>query len=250
MAGNPPNQEGRKRLLAKDLSRVAIVIGVFVLLALFFQNPTIKAHFLDVEKMRAILHPDDAPLLSYLVFVLLGSILVGAGMPRIWLSFIGGAIYGLLLGASLSLLTSMLGAFYTYTMGRSLLRSVVRRRMGRRFGRWRQRFKENAFLWTLYLRLFPLSNATLTSMLAGSCKVSMKPYTLANLIGFLPLTVVFALGGSGAAKGNHLQLTIGILCFIAVMAGQWVYTSRLGLKRIDENESGDEVERPEGEPAP
>lgn len=228
----------------KDLSRVAIVVGIFILLALFFQNPVVKEHFLDVEKMRGILHPDDAPLFSYIIFLAVGSILVGAGMPRIWLSFIGGAIYGLVLGAALSLATTMLGAYYTYTLGRSLLRSVVRRRMGRRFETWNQRFKDNAFIWTLYLRLFPLSNATLTSMLSGSCKVGLKPYTLANLVGFLPLTIVFAMGGSGAAKGNHVQLIIGILCFVAVMIAQWIYTARLGLKRIDEEDSEEDMEPP------
>ncbi|MCC5875698.1 MAG: TVP38/TMEM64 family protein [Candidatus Sumerlaeia bacterium] len=237
------NTKGSKRLLAKDLSRVGIIVVIFIAAALFFQNETVKEHFLDVEKMRGLLHPEGASLLSYLVFILVGSLLVGAGMPRIWLSFIGGAIYGVLLGTVLSLVTTMLGAFYTFTLGRSLLRSMVRRRMGKRFGVWNKRFKDNAFIWTLYLRLFPLSNATLTSMLAGACKVGLKPYVLANIIGFFPLTLIFAMGGSGAAKGDPSQLIIGIICFVIVILAQWFYTKRLGLKSIKEEES---EESPDG----
>lgn len=228
---------GPKRLLAKDLSRVGIIVVIFIAAALFFQNETVKEHFLDVEVMRGFLHPEDAPLFSYLIFILAGSLLVGAGMPRIWLSFIGGAIYGVLLGTLLSLITTMVGAFYTFTLGRSLLRSMVRRRMGKRFGVWNRRFKDNAFIWTLYLRLFPLSNATLTSMLAGACKVGLKPYFLANIIGFFPLTLIFAMGGSGAAKGDSSQLVIGIICFVIVILAQWFYTKRLGLKSIQEEEA-------------
>lgn len=234
----PP--KGKKRLLAKDIFRVCVIVAIFIATALFFQNETIKEHFLDVEKMRAFLHPEETPYQSYLIFLFVGSILVGAGMPRIWLSFLGGAIYGVLLGTTLSLVTSILGAFYTFSLGRSLLRSLVRRRLGKRFGVWNKRFKDNAFVWTLYLRLFPLSNATLTSLMAGACKVGLKPYVLANLIGFFPLTLVFAMAGSGAAKGNPSQLVIGILCFVGVMVAQWFYTKRLGLKSINEEDEEDD----------
>jgi uncharacterized membrane protein YdjX (TVP38/TMEM64 family) len=230
----------RKPKLAKDIARVVLVVAIFVGAALLFRNEAVREHLFDIQKLRELLHPEDGALQSYVIFTLAGGALVGLGLPRLWLSFAAGAIYGSALGTGLSMMATMIGATVTYMLGRSLMRGVVRRRLGRRVEAWNERFRRNGFLWTLYLRLFPLSNATMTSLLAGSGKVSLGAFSLGNLIGFLPLTVVFALAGSGAAKANNHQLTIGAVSFVLVMAAQWYYTRKLGLKGVEEEEEKDE----------
>lgn len=221
----------RKRyFLVKDISRVLFIVGMFAMAAWLLQSEYVRQHILDIGSLREVLHPGDSiqgQLKSYIIFIVAGTLLIAVGLPRIWISAAAGSIYGAVLGLALAMVTSMLGASVTYLVGRSLLRSMVRRRFEKRIGRWSDRFRKNAFFWVLYLRLFPASNATLTSLLCGCLKVDFRAYTTANAIGFIPLTVIFAMFGSGAAKGNSSQLVIGgVLLLIAVLVQGWYTRSR------------------------
>ncbi len=206
------------------------IVGIFATTALVLKSDFIRTHVLDIGSAREALHPDDniaAQFKSYFVFLFAGSLLIALGLPRIWVSAAAGSVYGAAIGFTLAMVTSMLGAAITYLMGRSLLRSMVRRRFEKRLGRWSDRFRESAFFWVLYLRLFPASNATLTSLLCGCLKVDFRAYTAANVIGFIPLTVIFAMFGSGAAKGNSSQLIFGgLFLLVAVLVQGWYTRSR------------------------
>ena len=105
-----------------------------------------------------------------------------------------------------------------YLLGRFLLASVVQRRLKGRFADWHSRFRENAFWWVLYGRLFPFSNASFKSLLCGSCRVPFRPYLAASFLGFIPLTLVFVAFGSGSAKGNLQQVLLGF----CLVPGTWL----------------------------
>ncbi len=114
---------------------------------------------------------------------------------------------------------SMIGAATVYWMGRGLLGNLVERRFSGQLGLWRRRFQENAFWWVLYGRLFPFSNATLKSLLCGSCRVPFGPYLVGSFFGFIPLTFVFAAFGSGGIKGDINQVLLGFgLLLLALLA--------------------------------
>ena len=85
---------------------------------------------------------------------------------------------------------------------------------------WKKRFQEDAFWWVLYGRLLPFTNSTLMNLLCGSCRVPMTKYILGSVIGFFPLTLVFALFGSAGAKGNAMQIGLGVLCLLLSILAQ------------------------------
>lgn len=126
-------------------------------------------------------------------FVLIGGAAISLGVPRLWVSGAAGAIYGVLLGMILAMVSSILGASVVYGLGRRLLAGTVERRLSGQVSLWRQRFQENAFWWVLYARLFPFSNATLASLLCGSCRVPVAPYLFGSFLGFIPLTFAFVI---------------------------------------------------------
>ncbi len=208
-----------KSHLLKDILRIVVIAGMFGLVGYF------AAQFENVDDVRNWLHPDDSledQFLSYIVFVGFGALLMALGLPRSLIAIAAGGIYGAVLGIALAMTTTLSGATITYMLGRSVLKGTVRRRVGQRRMRLLQRrFQENGFRYTLNLRLFPFTNATLTSLLCGLCRVDFREYTAANIIGFLPLTIVFCVFGSGAAKGKWYQLALGTVLFIVVMAAQW-----------------------------
>jgi uncharacterized membrane protein YdjX (TVP38/TMEM64 family) len=103
------------------------------------------------------------------------------------------------------------------------LAGLVERRFSGKTAVWRARFRADAFWWVLYCRLFPMSNATLTSLLCGACQIPATPYLLASLLGFVPLTLVFAAFGSGGIKGDTSQIVLGFGLLIASIALRYLF---------------------------
>lgn len=204
----------------RDLLKILAIGLIFLFLALFFRSDLARNVFENVHRIRSFLKSDLFPgglVGSAAAFIVATGFLISAGVPRIWISALGGAVYGAFLGSFLSLLSATLGATALFFAGSSFLGSTVERRFGSRAEPFVRRLKEDAFWWVLYLRLFPFSNSTVQSLLFGSLRVPFKVYISASFLGFIPLAVVFAVFGSGGVKGNYYQISLGF-ALIAVVA--------------------------------
>ncbi len=214
----PPDR--KERSLNRDLIRLIPLCLFFILMAIVLRNSAVRAYLFDIQNVRLILQGADTPLerlISAAIFVSGGALLVSLGIPRLWISTIAGVIYGAVIGTGLGLLASIIGSAVVYQVGRRFFGALVQRHLGKRVGLWQQRFQENAFWWVLYGRLVPFANATVTSLLCGSCKVPFRPYLAGSLLGFIPLAVVFTIFGSGGVKGNYYQVALGIVLIAAIV---------------------------------
>ncbi len=197
----------------KDLLRIFIIGLVFLLLALFFRSEMARDAFENIHRIRSFLKSGAVPgglTGSGAMFVIITGLLVSLGVPRIWVSALGGAVYGAVLGSVLSLLSAAIGATALFFAGSTFLGSAVGRRMQGRMARFVERINREAFWWVLYLRLFPFGNSTAQSLFFGSLRVPFTDYIAASVLGFIPLTVVFAMFGSGGVKGNFIQVWLGL----------------------------------------
>jgi uncharacterized membrane protein YdjX (TVP38/TMEM64 family) len=200
-----------------DILRVSLLVVVFTAMALLLQRPGVRKLFFDMNTIRSELKGTgevSGCVYSGLVFALAGGILNALGVPRLWVSAVGGIIYGAVMGSIFSMLASLLGASILYLAGKSILATVVERRLGDKVNLWKVRFQENAFWWVLYIILFPFSNSTVMGLVCGSCRVPYLPFISAALVGFIPLAVVFATYGSGGAKGNIWQIGVATLLLV------------------------------------
>lgn len=196
----------------RDIVRTAIVVLVFAALAVVVRSEVAHGYF-DIAAWREMLqqgHFVGGAGTAALVFVLGGSAAISLGVPRIWIAALFGAVYGAVVGSILAMAASLIGTGIVYQAGRHFLRGVVQRRVGGRLESWRLRFRENAFWWVLYARLFPFANSSVTSLFCGACEVPFPSYMLASLIGFIPYTLIFAMFGSGGAKANAWQILLGV----------------------------------------
>ena len=197
----------------------------FAGIAVLIRNETVRFHIMNipylVESLAGVGFPGKMGLRAVL-FVAAFSLLIGVGMPRLWVSAIAGALFGTLWGIPIALAATVLGAAIVYWIGQAVLAGMVRNRMGPRLTIWQARFEANAFWWVLYLRLFPLSNATLAGLLCGACRIPLRAYLAGSLIGFIPLTVVFAVFGSGGARGNLYLVGLGFMLIILTVFGRKV----------------------------
>lgn len=223
----------------RDLTTILIVGAVFLALALFFRSELAGNLFENIQAIRSFLKSGAVPgglAGSGTVFVLGSGLLISLGVPRIWISALGGAVYGALLGAALSLCSTIIGATTLYIAGSTFLGSVVERRFGSRTGKFVQRLSREAFWWTLYLRLFPFSNSTVQSLLFGSLRVPFTAYFFGSILGFIPLTIVFAVFGSGGVKGNYNQIWLGFALILVVALIQYLM-NRIAKRKADKTET-------------
>jgi uncharacterized membrane protein YdjX (TVP38/TMEM64 family) len=223
----------------KDLVTVLIVGIVFLTLALFFRSDLAGNLSENIQNIRSFLKSGAVPgglAGSGAVFVVVTGLLISMGVPRIWISALGGAVYGALLGAALSLCSTIIGATTLFVAGSTFLGPVVERRFGSRAGKFVERLSKDAFWWTLYLRLFPFSNSTVQSLLFGSLRVPFTAYISGSILGFIPLTIVFAVFGSGGVKGNYNQIWLGFALIAAVALVQYLM-NRIAKGKAAENGS-------------
>jgi uncharacterized membrane protein YdjX (TVP38/TMEM64 family) len=204
------SREFNKGLFA-DILRVVLLVALFSAMALLLRRQEIHKFLFDIDTIRTELSGGgdfSGYVLSGLIFTLAGGGLTVFFLPRLWLSAVGGIIYGALIGTILSLLATLFGAAVLHVAGKHVFAAVVERRLGDKVNLWKVRLQENAFWWVLYGRLFPISNSTLMSLICGSCKVPFLPFLWGSLLGYIPLTVVFATYGSGGVKGNVWQIAL------------------------------------------
>lgn len=238
-AAEIPVREGRTSAIDagaryQDLLRLVATGVFFTVAAVLLHGELVREIFKDPQHFKhMVMTLSEAGPAGVLVFILTGAALVAVGIPRLWISALAGAVFGLWTGFVMAMAATLLGAAGAYGIGRGILSDVVERRLGERLTVWKQRFRENAFWWVLYGRLFPFSNSTLKSLLCGSCRVPLRPYLLATFIGFLPLTIVFNAFGSGTVRGSGMQIAIGFGAIALTMGVRWAFEKMKTRSAID-----------------
>jgi len=221
---------GRRSRGGGDPWRVAAVVLLFLAVALLLRSDAVRERLLDPQRLRDLLRDDTTQLRaagSRLLLVAGGGALIGFGLPRLWIALLAGALYGAVQGAALALGAALWGSLQAYLLGGRLLRGTVERRLGGRLARWRDRLRRDAFWWVLYARLFPVSNAMLTSAVCGISGVPWRPFVAASVLGLLPQAVAFAAFGSGGLKGDPRQVAVGGVLLAAVLLARRLWPRQL-----------------------
>jgi len=169
---------------------------------------------------------------AWLAFAVAGTGLVSIGLPRIILSAVGGAMFGVVFGTLWSQVAVTLAILAPFLYSRHLGRDLVARRMGRRLQRFDDLLGEHGFMVVLLIRLCPVGNNFLTNYLAGVTAIPLGTFLAASFLGYLPESLIFALLGSGLADHPRLRLWGGaILLAVFSLFFIWYFRrSKLGTK--------------------
>lgn len=222
--GKKKGSKDSKSHLIKDLARVALVAAVFVVIAIGLKQPYVRDQLLDINNIRARFQ--GTGWRDELSFIGAAAIVNAVGVPRLWVSAVAGTVYGAVEGSLLALLATLIGSTIDFYIARYLLRGPIKRQLPKRLRSWYELFNRNGFEGTLYIRFFPLANATITNLIGGASKVHFGVFMLATLIGFTPLTIIFATFGSSAAKQSPLQLIIGLGLFAGLVVASFLWKRR------------------------
>lgn len=103
-----------------------------------------------------------------------------------------GFLFGVWLGAALSVVGATVGAIALFTAARSAFYDLFRARAGAALPRLEQGFRQDSFSYVLFLRLVPIFPAWLVTIVAALLGMNARRFVLATLLGSIPGATVFS----------------------------------------------------------
>jgi uncharacterized membrane protein YdjX (TVP38/TMEM64 family) len=168
------------------------------------------------------------------LFVLVGAVAIGIGLPRQAVCFLGGYAFGFAEGLGWSMLASMIGCCGAYFYARFMGRGPVAARFPDRIAQVDSFLAGNTLSMTLLLRLLPIGSNLLTNLAAGVAAVAALPFFAGSLLGYLPQTVVFTLLGSGIQVDPLFRIGASVILFLASGGlGVWLFRRYRHGRRLD-----------------
>lgn len=151
-------------------------------------------------------------------FSALATLACAVGLPRQAVCFAAGVAFGPLGGTLLAEAATLAACLVDFLWARWVARDWARRRLlgrTRRLAELDRLLERETFTAVLTLRLLPVGNSLMLSMLAGLSRARLVPFLAATALGALPQTVVFALLGSGVAVGHAARIVLAVALFAA-----------------------------------
>ena len=202
-------------------------------------------------------------VLAVLAYIGLYVITVALSVPgATFLTVTGGFLFGIVVGASASVIGATIGATLIFLVARTALGEPLLRRAGPRALKLTRGFRDDAFSYLLFLRLVPAFPFFLVNLVPAFAGVRLGPFVAATALGIIPAAVVYALAGTGldsviaaemkshsdciAAGQSDCRLTfearniltpqligalcaLGLLALVPVVVKRWRARSRAGV---------------------
>lgn len=182
-----------RRLAPAAILLVGLVLFLLFGLERYFSFEMLSRHH---AALAAWVASHDA--LSVLGFVLVYGLVVAFSLPiAIIITPLGGFLFGVWMGAALSVIGATLGSVAVFLAARSALRDLFRARAGATLARFEEGFRRDGFSYLLFLRLVPIFPFWLVNIVPALLGMRLGPYTLATLIGIIPAAIVYAGVGAG-----------------------------------------------------
>ena len=183
--------------VAENTSRkLLILLGIGALILLLIHTTPFGEQFRNWD---ALAHTfEGGGIKAELYFVLISSVLMTFGAPRLLFCGLAGFAFGFWEGLFWSLASSLLGSFMAFRAARWGGKGWLTERFGHRrfFGRIVHSKPTVASVFAM--RMLPVSNAIINIGLALS-HVGDRAFLLGSLLGFLPQGIVAVIIGSGMA---------------------------------------------------
>jgi uncharacterized membrane protein YdjX (TVP38/TMEM64 family) len=136
--------------------------------------------------------------LAALLYVVAYTLVVTFSLPiSIVVTLLGGFLFGIWLGAVLSVVAATAGSIVVFLAARSAFHDLFHARAGRSLARLEEGFRRDSFNYLLFLRLVPVFPFWLVNIVPGLLGMKLGPYALATLIGIIPGALVYSSVGAG-----------------------------------------------------
>jgi uncharacterized membrane protein YdjX (TVP38/TMEM64 family) len=112
----------------------------------------------------------------------------------------GGFLFGVVVGATLTVIGATLGATLLFLIARSAIGDTLRERAGPFVARMAEGFSKNAFNYLLFLRLVPVFPFWAVNLAPALLGMRITPFVVATALGIIPGTIVYSAFGAGLGQ--------------------------------------------------
>jgi uncharacterized membrane protein YdjX (TVP38/TMEM64 family) len=141
------------------------------------------------------------PLAAPFVFIGIYAFAVAMSLPvGLWLSLLGGLLFGIILGGALTVLGASIGAVLLFLLARGLLSPFLEAKFAKQIAKLRPGLERDGFSYLLALRLMPIFPFWLVNLAPALIGMRLAPYAVATIIGMVPTSFVLSAVGAGLAN--------------------------------------------------
>lgn len=187
------------------------------------------------------------PVKAALIYVAFYAAATAVAMPGgVILTLTGGFLFGVWVGAGLTLVGATLGATGLFLIARTALGEGLRAKAGPFLARMEAGFREDALSYLLVLRLIPAFPFFVVNLVSAALGVPLRAFVVATLLGIIPGTFVFSSIGAGLGsifdsmqeftlKGALTPQVLTALIGLAVLALIPVVVKRIKARKATSN---------------
>jgi uncharacterized membrane protein YdjX (TVP38/TMEM64 family) len=141
---------------------------------------------------------DGHQALAVLIFMSLYILAVAFSVPgAIWLTIIGGFLFGVVAGTAYAVVAATLGACAVFLAARYLVGDVLRAKAGPAIRKMEAGFREHALSYLLVLRLIPIVPFWLVNLVPALVGVPLRTFFVGTALGIIPGSLVYTSVGNG-----------------------------------------------------
>lgn len=192
--------------------KAALVLAFFSLLILVWYLWDLPAFFKPAH-VRALLG-SMGPLapLGYIVLIAATAVLIPIPGPPLYV--IAGAIFGPVPDNLYTVVGSVGGAAIAFLLARFLGRDFVESMVGRQVVICCECSEALLTKVIFFARLLPLVSFDVVSYGAGLTRMSLRNFTLATILGFIPMTFIYHIFGSAMMVSTPTTIVLGVMIVV------------------------------------
>jgi uncharacterized membrane protein YdjX (TVP38/TMEM64 family) len=187
----------------KTILRLAGLTVIFVLCALAWRSGAVQALYwpsLVAHRAEWAAYVAGHRVTAPLAFIAIYALAVGMSLPvGLWLSLLGGLLFGMWFGAFLTVIAAGTGAIILFLLARGLLAPFFEARFGAQIARLRPGLERDGLFYLLALRLMPVFPFWLINLAPALIGMRLAPYAAATFVGMIPTSLVLSAIGAGLA---------------------------------------------------
>ncbi len=223
----------------KRLMPLIVLLTVFAAALYFRVDQYLTLDALRDNRAALLTYVEANRLLAAIGFMLAYAGVVALSLPGASImTLTGGFLFGVGLGASLTVVGATLGAAALFLIARSALGDVLRQRAGPFLARMADGFSKDSFSYLLFLRLVPAFPFWAVNLAPALLGMRLVPFVAATAIGIIPGTTVYSAFGASLGKvfdaGEEINLKavfsptlivalagLGILSLLPILLRRW-----------------------------
>ena len=190
-------------------SKIILVLAISAVVAVFFAfdlGRFLDPDFLRQQQEQINNYYHENPWRTISIYFLTYVLMAALSLPgAVWVTLIGGAIFGVVAGTIIISFASTIGATLALLVARFLLRDWVQDRFGNRLKTVNEGIEQDGAFYLFTLRMVPIFPFWLINLLMGLTRISVGVFYLVSQIGMLTATVIYVNAGSQLAQIDSLS---------------------------------------------